>query len=118
MPMVHHRQSRARAAHAPEGAESDGAPTETSGDTAEGAGMRISVHLSSKVADLLLQGIVDKPGVRDILRAARELGVKLAPMYPKSRNPKLKGEFVVEVPDTETAERVVDRLNGLPATEA
>jgi hypothetical protein len=53
-----------------------------------------------------------------VLRAVRELGLKLLPVYPKSRNRRLKSEFVVEVPDVQTAERIVDRLNALDATEA
>jgi signal recognition particle subunit SEC65 len=80
--------------------------------------MRVNVHLKSKAADLLLDGAVDSPLVGDVLRAVRDLGVKLLPVYPKSRNRRLKSEFVVEVPDRETADRVVDRLNALDATEA
>jgi hypothetical protein len=83
-----------------------------------GFGMRVNVHLNTKAAELLLDGVVDVPPVRDILRAAKELGVKLAPLYPKSRNRRLKSEFVVEVPDVATAERVVDHLSGLAATKA
>ncbi len=80
--------------------------------------MRVNVHLKSKAAALLLDGVVDKPLVREVLRAVKDLGVKMVPMYPRSRNRRLKSEFVVEVPDYEAAERVIDRFEGLPATEA
>lgn len=86
--------------------------------TLRGATMRVNVHLKHKAAELLRNGMIDSPAVGDVLRAARELGVKLMPIYPTSRNRKLKAEFVVEVPDAATAERVVDRLNGLAATES
>src|SRR5678809_1084698 len=90
----------------------------TSAGSPKGTDMRVNVHLKSKAAEMLLEGVVDPPLVGDVLRAVRELGVKLAPVYPKSRSRRLKSEFVVEVPDAATAERVVDRLNHLDATTA
>jgi hypothetical protein len=83
-----------------------------------GAGMQVNVQLKQYAAESLRNGVLDSPAVDDVLRATVELGVKLMPVYPESRNRRRKTEFVVDVPDVETAERVVDRLNGLEATEA
>jgi hypothetical protein len=83
-----------------------------------GASMRVNVLLNCQAAELLRNGFIDSPAVGDVVRTVGELGIKLVPVYPKSRDRRLKAEFVVEVPDAATAERVVDRLSALAATEA
>lgn len=54
----------------------------------------------------------------ELLRLTRELGITLEPMHPQAEEPELQIYFTVEVPDAQTAERVVKRLRGCAAVEA
>jgi hypothetical protein len=47
-----------------------------------------------------------------------KLGVELEPMHPGTRDPFLAPYFIVEVPDSETAERIVTHLRQSGAIEA
>jgi hypothetical protein len=54
----------------------------------------------------------------ELLRAADELGVKLEPMHTGTRDPQLQTFFTVEVPDSQAAEHVINRLQQCSAIEA
>lgn len=54
---------------------------------------------------------------RELLDAAAELGVRVEPLHPGQTDPLLASYFMVEVPDRETADRVVDRLSRLTTVQ-
>ena len=53
-----------------------------------------------------------------LLKAASELGVKLEPVHPGQTHPLLAPYFMVETPDRETAEKVINHLNRFEIVEA
>ena len=55
---------------------------------------------------------------KELLRAARELGVDLRPMHPDEDDPELASYFTADVADANEAARVAERLRGLDVTEA
>ncbi len=54
----------------------------------------------------------------ELVRITEELGVRLEPMHPAVRDPRLALYFTVEVPDRSTAERVIQQLQRSSAVEA
>jgi hypothetical protein len=50
--------------------------------------------------------------------AEDELGVSMAPMYPDVSHPTLQPFFIIDVPDQESAEKVIARLKQSTAVEA
>jgi hypothetical protein len=51
-------------------------------------------------------------------RIGEQLGVTMEPMHPGTEDPNLMSYFVLEVADQETAQRVIDCLRHMEATEA
>ena len=58
------------------------------------------------------------PAVQELRQAVADLGVELQPMHPGVRDPQLARYFVLEVPDSATAEQAIARLRGTPSVEA
>lgn len=54
----------------------------------------------------------------DLQAAQSELGVSLTPMYPGQSHPTLAPFYFVDVPDQETAEKVIARLTQSALVEA
>jgi hypothetical protein len=80
--------------------------------------MHVNVQLTRSAAETLGSDISRSPEAEEVLRAARRLGVILHPVYPKARSTRQRSQFVIEVPDINTAKRVIGTLSELPATEA
>lgn len=59
-----------------------------------------------------------EPDIQELLKAAAELGVRLEPVHPGETHPLLTPHFLVETPNRETAERVIDKLSGFKTVEA
>lgn len=59
-----------------------------------------------------------KSEIDRLLEATAELGVSLVPVHPGQAHPLLASYFMVEVPDRETAERVIGRLQRFGIVEA
>lgn len=74
--------------------------------------------VSADVARPLLQRGMPTAGSRELLTIAEELGVLLEPVHPGAEDPLLALYFMVEVPDSTTAERVIARLRESSAIEA
>ena len=55
---------------------------------------------------------------KELLQAARELGVELKPMHPGEDDPELASYFTADVADADEAARVAEHLRRLDATEA
>jgi uncharacterized protein with GYD domain len=79
----------------------------------------ITIQLQ-KDAARALQGVraAETEEVKQVKKAARELGVELKPMNPGVTDPDMASYFFVEVPDAATAERVISRLSSCSAIEA
>ncbi len=82
-----------------------------------GLHMRINLHLHPNAALPLHEGAPGNASSKELLLAAKKLGVTVIPVYPGTRSKQLKTHFVVEVPDEATAVRVLDKFRGLAATE-
>ncbi len=88
--------------------------------------MRVMVQLREDAAMELQKGQVgstsDSPQeeseIQEVLNAAAELGVRLEPVHPGQTHPLLAPFFMVETPDRETAEKVIDRLSRFKIIEA
>ena len=88
--------------------------------------MRVNIQLQEDAAMELQQGEASSPSdsseeqvkTKELLEAASELGVRLEPLHPGQTHPLLAPHFMVEVPDRETAEQVIDRLSQFPIVEA
>lgn len=88
--------------------------------------MHVMVQLREDAAMELQKGQVGRPSdssqgeseIQKVLNAAAELGVRLEPVHPGQTHPLLAPFFMVEVPDRETAEKVIDRLSRFTIIEA
>lgn len=88
--------------------------------------MRVNIQLRADAAMELHQGPVSSTSgssegqvkTKELLEAASELGVRLEPLHPGQTHPLLAPHFTVEVPDRETAEKVIDRLSRFQIVEA
>lgn len=79
--------------------------------------MQVTVHVRPDTA-LKLREQQTTPEADEVIQAAKDVGAVLKPMYPDVEDPRLANLFTVEVPDTSTAERVVNRLQNSRAVEA
>ena len=80
--------------------------------------MRVTVQLQEDAARELQQGQLDssgtsavKPETRELIDTAAEFGAQLEPLHPGQTHPLLMPYFTAEVPDRETAEKLIDRLS-------
>jgi len=88
--------------------------------------MRVMVQLREDAAMELQKGQVSRQSdspqgeseIQEVLKAAAELGVRLEPVHPGQTHPLLAPFFMVDVPDRETAEKVIDRLSRFKIVEA
>jgi hypothetical protein len=55
---------------------------------------------------------------QELLNAAAELGVRLEPVHPGQTHPLLTPHFLVEIPNREAAQRVIDKLSRFKTVEA
>ena len=88
--------------------------------------MRVEIQVQSDAA-LDLHGQQAGPqkgasqsasGASELKREVEELGLRLEPMHPGQTHPLLAPYFMIEVPDRQTAERVIDRLTHNKIVEA
>ena len=87
--------------------------------------MQVEVQLQPDVALDLHQQVEhrekaspSRSRAADLKQAVEELGLKLEPMHPGQSHPLLVPYFMIEVPDRQTAERVIHRLTQHQAVEA
>jgi hypothetical protein len=79
----------------------------------EDAALELHKQSSQRVASASSKSEIDR-----LLEATAELGVSLVPVHPRQVHPLLAPHFMVEVPDRETAERVIGRLQRFGIVEA
>ncbi|HEY0546891.1 MAG TPA: hypothetical protein VGC91_16040 [Pyrinomonadaceae bacterium] len=88
--------------------------------------MRVEIQVQADAAlDLHGQQAESKQGASQSSSGAAELkkevealGLKLEPVHPGQTHPLLAPYFMIEVPDRQTAERVIDRLSQHKIVEA
>jgi hypothetical protein len=89
------------------------AVTETNYNTFDLYGImpvRIIVKFSENIAADLQHHQPSSPELEELPKIQRDLGITLEPVHPGVSDPTLASYFTVEVPDEDTAERVVERL--------
>ncbi len=59
-----------------------------------------------------------QPGVSQLIEDVKKLGLELEPVHPYQTHPLLTPYFMIEVPDRQTAERVIDQLSNNQIVEA
>jgi len=85
--------------------------------------MRVMTQLRQDAARQLRQEQSGKMAARSaeteqLLNAAAELGVELQPVHPGEVDPLLAPYYMIEVPDRDTAEKVIERLSRFDVVEA
>ena len=80
--------------------------------------IQITVQVSADVAASLHPGGQPAAKSQELLQTVEDLGVALVPVHPGASDPYLAPYFTIEVPDTETAERTIERLRQSTAVEA
>jgi hypothetical protein len=80
--------------------------------------MKVTVHLRPDAGFDPGGRRATTPQAQEVVDLAQDLGVVLQPMHRGAADPYLANSFVVEVPDTGTAERLVTRLQNCEAVEA
>ena len=80
--------------------------------------MQVTVQVKADAARALQRRAGGDPGAGELLKAAGRHGAKLEPLFPGSDDPLLGSFFHLEVPDLSTAQRVIEDLKRIPATEA
>jgi len=88
--------------------------------------MRVEIQLQQQASlDLQKQQVEpekDAPqiqsGVSQLIKDVKKLGLKLEPVHPHQTHPLLAPYFMIEVPDRQTAERVIDQLSKNQIVEA
>ena len=80
--------------------------------------MQITVKVSADIGRSIHQRSPSTTESAELLRIAESLGVTLEPMHPDTADSNLVRYFIVEVPDAETAQRVINRLQQSKAIEA
>jgi hypothetical protein len=78
--------------------------------------MQVTVKVSADIGRSLHQRSPPTTESAELLRIVE--GVTLEPMHPGTADPNLMSYFIVEVPDAETAQRVINRLQQSKAIEA
>lgn len=80
--------------------------------------MQLTVKVAFDVARALHRQIPQTAESTELLKVVEALGVTLQAMHPDAADPDLMSYFAVEVPEAETAQRVVSRLRQVKAIEA
>ena len=80
--------------------------------------MQLTVQVSQQASPGLAKGEAKNPEGRELLRLAKELGIRFQPLHPGTEDPRLATYFVVEVPEAPTAQSVAARLRESQAVEA
>ena len=80
--------------------------------------MQVTVLVRPEVASAILGRKSADATARDLLDAARDLGVRLQPLHPHVADPRLASYFIAEVPAGATAQQVIDGLGKCKAVEA
>ena len=76
--------------------------------------MRVTIQLTQQAARALQQHRT----IPELGRLANRLGITLEPLHPQSPDQALMAFFSAEVPDADTAQRVIDRLLESPHVTA
>jgi len=80
--------------------------------------MQVTIQVSADVARALHQQSPPTAKSETLLRMVDTLGYALEPMHRDTDDPNLQSYFIVEAPDSATAQRVIDRLRESEAVEA
>jgi hypothetical protein len=72
--------------------------------------VRIIVKVSENTAPDLRQQRLGSHNLEDLSKTETSLGITLEPVHPGVSDPTLASYFTVEVPDEDTAKRVIERL--------
>jgi hypothetical protein len=88
--------------------------------------MRVMVQLREDAAMQLQQGqsghhtesATGGSETEELLNVVAELGVRLEPLHPGQTHPLLMPHFMVDTPNRETAEKVIERLSRFKSVEA
>lgn len=80
--------------------------------------MQVIVKVSPDAARSLHGQQPPTSASEELIRTAKEAGAALHPMHPGATDSYLAPYFYIEVPDRETADRVVADLGHSPATQA
>jgi hypothetical protein len=80
--------------------------------------IQVIIIVSANAARSLQQKGEPTTGSKELLMITEELGVLLEPVHPGSDDPLLTPYFMVEVPDSTTAECVITHLRKSKAIEA
>lgn len=80
--------------------------------------IQVTIQVSADVARMLHQRGAPTTESKELFKIAEELGVLLEPLHPGAEDPLLTPYFMVEVPDSTTAEHVIAHLRQSMAVEA
>jgi hypothetical protein len=80
--------------------------------------MHLTIQVQTPAALALHQREPPTAATQELLQTLAELNVVLTPMHPGIDDPILSTYFTIEVPDTDTAERVKARLLNCKAIAA
>ena len=88
--------------------------------------MRVEIQLQQEAALKLQKGkarsekgdLQKQSDVSQLIEDVEKLGLKLEPVHPHQTHPLLAPYFMIEVPDRQTAERVIDQLSKNQIVEA
>ncbi len=80
--------------------------------------VQVIIQVSADVAQTLQHQAPTTAESQELLKITEELGVLLEAMHPGASDPLLVGFFMIEVPDSTTAEWVISHLQQSKAIEA
>ncbi len=80
--------------------------------------MQVVVKVSSDIGRSLHQRSPPTIESAELLRIVEAFGAKLEPMHPSTAELNLMSYFIVEVPDAETAQRIISHLQQSKSIEA
>jgi len=80
--------------------------------------MQVAVHIAAEAARSLHRLAPENRVSRELREVAGRLGVDLVPLFPGAHDPEAQSQFIVEVPDAQSAERLIRALMKSSATES
>jgi hypothetical protein len=78
----------------------------------------VTIKVSAEMASAFHRRNPPAGAPYDLSRIVEALGVALEPLHPNTIDPDLSSYFLVNAPDLETAQRVIDRLQRSGKIEA
>ena len=80
--------------------------------------MQVMLHLQPDTARMLRRHLSASAASTELLNRVQQLGVTLRPLRVSSESSALISGFTIEVPDRDTAERIIMELRDCNAVEA